>query len=237
MKKALFLGGSKGLGLEMAKLALDEDWKVTIAARSALECELYKKAAGGVTAMPLDLEARLIKPITHLGPYGLIVWTAGAHQEGTLLDLHAEDIDRMVANHLAGPAKFLLPNLSKSRELKTPVQLVVVASSTSYRVRMGEGLYGAVKAAKAQFARMLGKELPESVPGSKVLLAHPGGMNTPFWDGRDQPKLKGFMDPKAVAQVIWNEMKAQITSFDEIHIDRQSGGVPKLVREIRAPKF
>jgi NAD(P)-dependent dehydrogenase (short-subunit alcohol dehydrogenase family) len=236
MKKALFLGGSKGLGLEMAKLAVNEDRKVTIAARSVLECELYKRTVGGVTAMPIDLEAQPILPITHLGPYDLIVWTAGAYQEGSLLDLNAEDVDRMVANHVAGPAKFLLPNLRKNRELKTPVQLVVVASSTSYRVRMGEGLYGTVKAAKAQFARTLGKELPETVPGSKVMLAHPGGMRTPFWDGRGRD-TSTFMDPAAVAKLIWDAMKAQKASFDEIHVDRQPDGSASLARGVRPPQF
>ncbi len=233
MKKALFLGGSKGLGLEMAKLAFDENWKVTIAARSVIESELYKK---NITAMPIDLEKLNIQPIAHLGPYDLIVWTAGAYQEGSLLDLHADDIDRMVANHVAGPAKFLLPNLRRNRERKTPVQLVVVASSTSYRVRTGEGLYGTVKAAKSQFARTLGKELPETVPGSRVLLAHPGGMNTPFWAGRDRDVSK-FMDPAAVARIIWNEAKAQAEPFEEIHVDRQPDGSPALARGVRPPQF
>lgn len=246
MKNALFLGGSKGLGLAMANLALDEDWKVTIMARSALSSPLVQEGRAVGFTLFLDRMGVSLEPLhsfaTSQPPFDLIVWTAGIYQEGNILDLSDEEwpydsgkIEEMFRMHLEGPTITLIELLRQHRAKQVPCQLVVTASSTSYRVREGEGLYGACKAGKAQLARTLGLELPRLVPGSKVMLVHPGGMNTPFWNGRDQPKLASFMDPAAVARMIWAEMKGQSKPFDEIHIDRQPDGTPKLERGIRAP--
>lgn len=229
MKHALFLGGSKGLGYEMMQLARKENYAVMVASRTTpIVGSPY------FNTMKVDLEADITPSCINRG-YDLIVWTAGSYQTGPILDLESKQIRAICRNHLEGPASFLLPILRLNRGDERPVHLVVVASSSSYRVRVGEGLYGTLKAAKAQFARTLGAELPNQIPGSKVLLANPGGMNTPFWDGHDQPKRASFMDPAAVAKVIWDEMKAQTLPFDEIHIDRQPDGTPKLERGIRPP--
>jgi NAD(P)-dependent dehydrogenase (short-subunit alcohol dehydrogenase family) len=232
MKNALFLGGSKGLGLELARLAVAEGYRVTIAARSVLDSPLYKEDRA--LAMPLDLEDDTIIPLTHLGPFDLIVWVAGRYQEKRLLDLEPEEIRGICRNHIEGPSMFLLPHLRKNRGTAHALRLIIVASSGSYRIRTGEGLYGPLKAAKAQLARTLGKEVPETIPGSKVLLANPGGMNTPFWEWRDRD-VSSFMDPIAVARMIWDAMNAQIEPFAEIHIDRQPDGSPKFDHGPRLP--
>src|SRR3989338_8226375 len=113
--------------------------------------------------------------------------------------------------------------------------LIVIGSSSAYRVRTDESLYGALKAAKAQLARNLGKELPRDLPGSKVLLANPGGMATPFWDGRDRD-VSSFMDPKDVARVIWDEVRRQDTPFLEIQVIRQADRSPKVEYGPRLPE-
>ena len=247
MKHALFLGGSKGLGLEMAKLALAADYKVTIMARTALNSELVQagRAIGFnifLDKMGVSLEPLHTFAISH-EPFDLIVWTAGLYQEGNILDqidpeMPYDDskVQEMFRMHLEGPSITLIELLRRNREKQVSCHLVVAASSTSYKVREGEGLYGACKAGKAQLTRTLGLELPRLVPGSKVMLAHPGGMDTPFWEGRGRDTSK-FMDPAAVAAALWNEVKAQDKPFDELHIDRQPDRSPKIARDVRPPQF
>jgi len=241
MKNTLFLGGSKGLGLEMAKLALAEGMKVTIMARTALTSPLVQegRAIGHnifLDKMGISLEPLHSFAISHV-PFDLIVWTAGTYQEGNILDLDPHEIENISRTHFEGPAIALGELLRRNRDELEPCQLVGIASSSSYKVRTGEGLYGSLKAGKAQLIRTLGVELPVLVPGSRVLLVHPGGMNTPFWDGRVQPKLADFMDPAAVADCIWHVIKSQPVGFGEIHIVRQPDRSPRIEYGPRAPEF
>ncbi|MEK7655129.1 MAG: SDR family oxidoreductase [Patescibacteria group bacterium] len=230
-RDALFLGGTKGLGLAMAKIALVEGWQVTVAGRNPEACPIV--AEGKATGFRVDLEDG--EPTTLSRAFDLIVWTAGAYQEGPIIGLTHGEIRSICRNHLEGPVSFLVPILQMNANLYRPVNLVVVASSSSYRVRLNEGLYGTNKAAKAQLARTLGQELPALIPGSCVLLANPGGMATPFWDGRDRD-VSGFMNPDAVARCIWSEMNSQDVPFKEIHVVRQGDGTPKVEYGARIPE-
>lgn len=247
MKNALFLGGSKGLGLEMAKLALAADFKVTIMAQTALASPLVTEGKAEGFNLFLDKMGVSLEPLVSFvdghPAFDLIVWTAGIYQEGNILDqidpewrYDATKIERMFRTHLEGPSITLTTLLRKNREVGKPCHLVTAASSTSYKIRDGEGVYGACKAGKAHLVRTLGLELPRLVPGSKVMLAHPGGMDTPFWDGRGRDTSK-FMDPAVVASMLWKEVVAQQIPYDELHIDRQPDRSPKIERGIRPPQF
>lgn len=221
---ALFLGGTKGLGYEMAKIAVAEGMRVTVVGRTAKACPLVTE--GRALALERDLSA----PHPWHFPdsaYDLIVWTSGIHQQGSFLDLTFEEIGHLCRVHLQGPMAAIADLLRSNRNVRQPCHLVVVGSTSAYQARDDQAVYGALKAAKAQLARNLGRELPAAVPGSKVLLASPGGMKTPFWEGREHISLN-FMDPDAVARVIWNEMQSQADPFREINIIRQPDRTPKL---------
>ncbi len=225
-KTALFIGGTTGLGLELARTAHADGWDVTIAGRTAETCPLVAK--GFAKPFPLDLEAERINiPPDHAGPFDLIVWAAGVYQEGRFLELIPRAIDRYARNHLIGPISAITELLRTNRRREKPCHLVVIGSTSAYVSRVDESLYDALKAAKAQLARALGKELPRDLPGSKVLLACPGGMATPFWEGRDRDTSK-FMDPFDVAFAIWHEVQFQKTPFLEIRILRQPDRSPKV---------
>ncbi|MBU1907806.1 hypothetical protein KKF59_01590 [Patescibacteria group bacterium] len=215
----------------MAKIALKEGWAITVAGRTSCACSIVVE--GLAAGFLLDLEDGAPRELSKA--FDLIVWTAGAYQEGPIIGLSRGDIRSICRNHLEGPVSFLVPILQKNRELGRPVFLIVVASSSSFRVRTNEGLYGTNKAAKAQLARTLGQELPSLIPGSRVLLANPGGMATPFWDGRGRD-TSGFMDSNAVAACIWDEMQSQNVPFKEIHVVRQSDKSPKVEYGARLPE-
>lgn len=231
--ETFILGGTKGLGLELARIAIANNMSVTIAGRTADECELVK--SGSASGAYCDLEMPNPLSLFPLATaYGLIIWSAGIHHQGSFLDLDAIAIERYARNHLIGPANALARLLNENKKLKKPCHLVVIGSSSSYAIRDDQAIYGALKAGKAQLARNLGRELPNELPGSKVLLAQPGGMATPFWAGREHMAEK-FMNPSDVARVIWSEMARQTESFLEIHIDRQPDKSPKLEFGSRTP--
>jgi NAD(P)-dependent dehydrogenase (short-subunit alcohol dehydrogenase family) len=224
-KTALFIGGTKGLGLELARRAYADGWGVTIAGRSALECLLVTSDCA--KPFPLDLEADRIEIPPDQGPFDLIAWVAGIYQEGSFIDLVPSEMVRLTRAHLTGPISAITELLRRNRRREKPCHLVVIGSTSSYVSRVDESYYDALKAAKAQLARALGKELPRDLPGSRVLLACPGGMATPFWEGRGRDTSR-FMDPFDVAFAIWHEVQFQKTPFLEIRLLRQPDRSPKV---------
>lgn len=226
MQTALFLGGTKGLGLELARRAVKEDWDVTVAGRTADTCPLVLER----TARPfvIDLEVpQTVSVWSRLGTNDLIVWSAGIYQEGPFSGLLRKAISRYCYNHLIGPVSLLTEALDHNIQEQRPCHVVIIGSTSAFVSRVDETLYGALKAAKAQLARGLGKELPRDLPGSKVTLANPGGMATPFWDGRDRD-ISRFMDPAAVADAIWREVREQTVPFREFRVIRQPDRSPRI---------
>src|SRR3989338_7871974 len=232
-RNALFIGGTKGLGHALSQLAIADLCDVSIAGRTAHKCDLVREGR----AMPfiVDLESEDMRPWVSMVQYDVIVWAAGIYQDGAFTTLAPNQVMKCCRNHLVGPIALLTALFRSNKESARPCHLVVIGSSSAYRVRTDESLYGALKAAKAQLARNLGKELPRDLPGSKVLLANPGGMATPFWDGRDRD-VSSFMDPKDVARVIWDEVRRQDTPFLEIQVIRQADRSPKVEYGPRLPE-
>ena len=239
MKKSTFiLGGTSGLGQEIARIVAGEGdgYEVTVAGRSAKDCELVRM--GRATPMQLDLEARHVRPTIpdDIGPFDLIVWAAGMQQRGAFSDLLTDEIRRHCRVQFEAPVEILAELLRAQKRADYPMHLVMISSTTSWHARADETLYGALKAAQSHLARGLGLALPAELPGSKVLLVNPGGMATPFWKHPDQD-LSRFMDPASVASIVWDEIREQQGSFKAIQILRQPDGTPKLERGPRLPTF
>lgn len=233
-KSALVIGGTKGLGLELANRAVDGGMSVTVLGRNPASCPLVM--TGEASAIKLDLE----QPpegfsMDLIGPFDLIFWVAGVYQFGPFFQITSREIERLFRVHLTGPMHILRDLFYKSKQEQRPCHLVVVASTSSYRAREDESIYDATKAAQAQFARVLGKELPRDIPGSKVLLANPGGMATPFWDGRDRD-VSNFMRPEDVAWAIWVATLPQEVSFLEVQVLRQPDRSPRIEYGPRMPE-
>lgn len=238
-KTALVIGGTTGLGQEIARIAASHDagyYAVTVVGRTAATCELVRNKVAAPLA--IDLEARYYKETLpeSVGPYDLIVWAAGMQQRGSFVDLTVDDIRRNCRVQFESPVEILTELLRRQRKAGKPTHLAVISSTTSWRARADEALYGALKAAQSQLARSLGVGLAKDLPGSKVLLVNPGGMATPFW--KNSEDVSRFMDPAVVATIIWfGALWIQQDPFEEIQILRQPDGSAKLERGARLPTF
>ncbi len=217
MSKVVFLGGMKGLGLEMAILAERRQDAVTVTRSSSrrrpsvlladqIECNLDLRA---------DFDAYLAAPAgTPAGPWDAIadaiaacdtfVWVAGIWLRHPFHVSEWYDKAEVLTVQFAAPAQILHAALRKRLSVPDPkpIHIVVISSSSAWKVRGdGQAMYGAAQAAKAQFARNLCAELQTSLPGSMVTLACPGGMRTDLFYG--EVDTTNFMDPAAVAAQIW----------------------------------
>lgn len=197
VRKALIVGGSSGLGLELARL-LTTDYEVIVTGRRdpAVTSLQFRQLELGDVSLSTKLDAL----ITELPEIGLVVYAAGFFQEGTISDLGDADIEKMDRVGLLAPAMLLQRILSKQGKLPG---FIAITSTSQWTPRLLEPMYTAVKAGLGMLANSI--SLDERV--GKVLVLGPAGMRTRFWeeDGRDTSDM---LDPEWVAaetKKLWGE--------------------------------
>ena len=231
-KIALILGGTKGLGLSLAWEGYRRGVQTIIAGRSVNDQKVKKSFPPGASWLVLDLASPTsVTNVAYLQsrPIDYIFWVAGVLSRMPFCHIDIGDMDRMIATHLTGPLHALrLLHISLAYKQKHPYHLITIASTSSWRVRDDESVYCALKAAKAAFTRNFTRELVRDLPGSKVTLINPGGMKTEnFWEESGQD-ISNFMEPDAVAKIIWEQVEWQNGPFKEIQIMRNDDGTPNL---------
>src|SRR5690606_13173072 len=132
------------------------------------------------------------------GGLDAVVTAAGIDVPGRLDTVTAADWERVVQVNLLGTAavaRAALPHLARRRG-----HLVTVASTLGLRAVSDATAYCAAKFGVVGFTRALAAELGDTVT---VTLLIPGGMQTSFFDGRDEQYRPGpearLCDPAQVA--------------------------------------
>lgn len=220
-KNALIVGGSSGLGLEIAKL-LHPEFDVIVTGRRDPQQEdiaFHKLELGNGDPKTLD------DFVAKLPVIDTLIVAAGFYQENRLRDLSDADITQMVNVGLTAPM-LLLQRVLK-RQPKLP-RLVIITSTSQFTPRLLEPAYTAVKAGVA----MLAESLAEDPAIGKVLVAAPAGMNTRFWE--HSPCPAGIMlDPAWVAGQIMEQLQLT-TYYRNVRILRGPARV-ELFNERQAP--
>lgn len=236
VKKTLVLGGTKGLGRAIAKRSLAEERVTVVVGRSTLQASSDPELTGAEFFMAdlanMDLMASNMNSILRsCGPFDRVFTVAGTWLNGPVIDCAREEIQEMVNLHLFGLVESLKA-IHRFVVFGEPLlgreafyHLVVVSSTSAYKRRKNEAVYRMVQAGKAAFVRSFAEEVCRDLPGSRVMLVEPGGMDTDFFgDGRSR---EGYMDPDVVAQNIFERMAEQDkrgSGFDECRMERGAGG-------------
>jgi NAD(P)-dependent dehydrogenase (short-subunit alcohol dehydrogenase family) len=174
----LVTGGSSGLGAAIASAIAD-------AGGTPIVLDLREPLAGYEYRL-VDLADRpatdqVMREIIGQHPdLAGVVTAAGIDSCGTLEDVPADDWERVIAVNLTGAAAIIrgaLPALKK-----TGGRIVTVASTLGIRAVSDATAYCASKFGVVGFTRALAAELAGAVG---VTLLIPGGMQTPFFDSRD----------------------------------------------------
>ncbi len=188
---ALIIGGSSGLGLELAKQLQSNGYTTHVTGRK-------DPKANGIIFHKLDLAGttmvqKLEKLITSLPKLDLLVHAAGFYQEGRLTDLSDEQIEEMLNVGGRSLIYAMRSILKKQGEL---AELMVVTSTSQWIPRQIEPIYNFIKAGGGHFANAMA----EDGRVGKVLVAGPAGMRTAFWrndPGRDKSEM---LEPSWVAE-------------------------------------
>jgi NAD(P)-dependent dehydrogenase (short-subunit alcohol dehydrogenase family) len=175
----LVTGGSSGLGAAVAgAIASSGGTPVVldrVRPRRQFESELVD------LAQPREAERAVEAVGLRHGRLDAVVAAAGTDACGTLADVPAEEWERVVAVNLVGTAAVIraaLPWLERSGG-----RVVTVASTLGLRAVSDATAYCASKFGVVGFTRALAAETAGRIG---VTLLVPGGMNTGFFDGRDE---------------------------------------------------
>lgn len=186
----LIIGGTSGLGLELAQVSTVEN--VIVTGRSNPEVEFVEFREFDLSTG--DLPARIGEFVANLPEIDSLVYAAGFYQEGHVDELSDEEADKMLDVCARGLLFFTKKLLEKQGYLN---ELVTITSTSQWTPRELEPVYNMAKAGAAHFSQAL------SLDGrvDKTLVVGPSGMATKFWDndGRDTSSM---MNPAWVAEEI-----------------------------------
>lgn len=213
MKHALILGGTSGLGRELAK-QLSSLYEITVTGTGRHEPDPSYGFHKIDLSQPAHLSGRLKKLVEAVAPVDLVVYAAGFAQMGTLDKLSDDDIDAMLAVGLAAPAILVREILLHQGGLDT---FIAVTSSSATTPRREEPIYAASKAGLSMLTNSV--SLDERI--SKVVEIAPGGMDTPFW-AQSGVDTEGFLNPSTVASHTLDALSGEFR-YKRIVIGRATG--------------
>ncbi|AIF53966.1 SDR family oxidoreductase [Pelosinus sp. UFO1] len=174
-KRIVIIGGSSGIGLETARLAIGQGAKVTIASRSKEKLQKAKEQLGGnITSYVLDTsqEDKMKEFFETVGSFDHLVVTAAETSGGPFLEADAAKDHQMFENKFWGQyyaAKYGAPYLSANGSI------TLFSGVVAFKAMVGSATLGAINAAVAN----LGKTLALELAPLRVNVVSPGIIDTP----------------------------------------------------------
>jgi len=207
MKEKIFIsGGSKGIGLAIARRFYKADFEVIICARGKKALDAAKQEMPAIHTFICDMSDKVeVKKLgkqlnQEFGTLDILVNNAGLFLPG---QIHAEEdevFEAMIKTNLFSAyflTKTLLPGMME-RKKGTIVNMSSVAGIKAYE---NGGSYGISKFAMLGFSRNLREELkPHNI---RVISIMPGAVLTPSWEGFDAPEER-FIPAEDLAEIVWN---------------------------------
>jgi len=213
MQNVIVTGGSRGLGLAMARALAAADYRVIALARGSTE-ELVaasRAAADGGGAIEFracDLSdlgriAPMVKALrADFGPIYGLVNNAGLGTSGILSNMRDQDIQRLIQLNTVSPillSKYVVRSMMAQREGRI-INIASIVASTGYS---GLSVYSATKASLIGFTRSLAREVGQL--GITVNAIAPGFIATEMTHELDESqrlKIAGRSALKRMAEPI-----------------------------------
>lgn len=221
MRHAVITGGSRGIGLAIAKALSERGWGVFLVSQHQANLErassLLRNVKGSIA---VDLgagegSARKVGQAVReaLGTVDLVVLCAGIFIDESLGAVKEDTFRRNMAVNLEANVyltKHLLPCVSKGGRGR----FVLIGSTAAYEPYPLVPTYGIAKWALRGFALNLRQELKEQ--GIGVSFVSPGGTLTDMWAGEDLPPER-LLSPDDIGKTV--ALMAELTPqcvMDEI---------------------
>ncbi|NBS12486.1 MAG: SDR family oxidoreductase [Gammaproteobacteria bacterium] len=206
-------GGSRGVGLATAKLALQHGDRVAVLARNIDEAKLRAELGNDVLLITADVtqsdsvSTAFSQIDQQWGGIDVLINNAGLHRGGKLQRLATEDWEAVLKTNLSGPMMCIrnaLPYLGAGSAI------INVGAVVGLRGFPGDSAYGASKAGLSGLTQVLAIELaPKNI---RVNLVIPGLVITEMTSQLDAKALDKLIEriplgrvgqEDEIAQVIW----------------------------------
>lgn len=199
-KKALVLGGSRGIGAAIVERLTKEGAKTVFTYGGSAEAAQTLAEKTGATTLQADSADRVAvgKVIADHGPLDILVVNAGIGVLGDSLELDPEDVDRMIDINVRGPYHAAV---DAAREMPDGGRIVIIGSVNGDRMPFpGGAAYGMTKSAVQGMVRGLARDFGDR--NITVNSVQPGPVNTDLnpEDGPMKDMMHSFMAIKRHAQ-------------------------------------
>lgn len=201
-QSALVTGGSRGIGLAIARMLAEEGFALTIASRNRDTCEATASDLGALAVVAdvsreEDCDRLVAEHVERHGGLDVLVNSAGIGIGGNVEALSTKHVDLQLGVNLRGlvlVTRAAIPHLRVSRGL-----VVNLASIAGTIATPGLSIYGATKAAVISFTRSLNEELdPDGVRATALC---PGFVDTDMaaWSGIPGEEM---IQPEDCAEIV-----------------------------------
>ena len=231
-KKVVVVGGSSGIGLGVAKAALENGAEVVIVGRSVEKLQAAEKTLGGhggVTSIAADMtkEPDIASLFDQVGAFDHLVSTAGTAPPNFPIGQTDMDFVRgFVDNKLIG-AVMLAKHAAGT--LKTGGSMTFTSGINKDRPPIpGGSVVSAIAGSFSYFVRALAQELGPT----RVNVVSPGWVDTPMWDELVGEAKSGYFagmaerlpakkvaTPADVAPAYLFLMQSEFMTGETVHID------------------
>ena len=195
----LVTGGASGLGAAVAQAVEKAGGRPVVLDRVAVDGDVEQEVVDLADRRATENAVRAVSE--RVGGIDAVVTCAGTDACGKLDDVPADEWDKVVQVNLLGTVAVVRAALPDLRQRHGRV--VTVASTLGLRALSDATAYCASKFGVVGFTRALAAETAGEVG---VTMLVPGGMQTAFFDGRDEqylppPDMK-LNQPEDVAQTV-----------------------------------
>jgi len=207
-KKALVLGGSRGIGAAIVRrLAADgADVAFTYAGSSDAAGALATETGAKATQADSASRQATVDVVAEAGPLDILIVSAGTAVLGDALELDADAVDRMIDINVRSPFHAAV---TAAKAMPEGGRIIIIGSVNGDRVPFqGGAAYGLTKSAVQGLARGLARDLGPR--GITVNVVQPGPVNTDM-NPSDGPMaetmhsflaLKRHADPAEIAGMV-----------------------------------
>jgi 3-dehydrosphinganine reductase len=210
-------GGSEGIGLATARLAVARGARVSVLGRSRDKLAAAQREVDVATA-PADVtdEPALHEALRALGPCDVLVACAGGAEPARLLEADTASLRRQVDLNLLGALHAVRGVLPAMRE-RGRGHVVLVSSTAALLGVYGYGAYGPAKAGLRNLAEVLRAEHPWLT----VAVAYPPDTTTPGFARENETKPPETAAVSALVKPVSAEHVARAV-VDGIERDRRT---------------
>ncbi|HEY2897377.1 MAG TPA: SDR family oxidoreductase [Gemmatimonadaceae bacterium] len=227
---ALVTGGSRGIGLAIARALVREGVRVALVARGARELDARAKELGHETlaiAADLSISSDVDRAVHQLsnafgGAPDLLINNAGIFDPKPLHVLGGDEFERMMKINLIAPFLVLRALLPKWRDERRG-HVITIGSIADRTIFPGNAAYSASKFGARAMHEVLRVETKGT--GVRTTLVSPSSTDTPIWDPVLQqgdsrfPPRSAMLGADAVADaVVWAATRPTSVNIDELRM-------------------